>query len=175
MFDRFYVCPVCAPTRAELLTGRYHPRGGVHGVSRGLERLNLDETTIGDVFKADGYATAAFGKWHSGTQYPYHPNARGFDEFYGFCSGHWGQYFDPELNHNGEYVRGKGFIIDDLTDHAMAFMAANRDEPFFCYVPYNTPHSPFAMRSPRRWMIDGREATSSRSKKTISSGSTMPG
>jgi len=143
LFDRFFVCPVCAPTRAELLTGRYHSRGGVHGVTTGAERLNIDEKTIGDTFKTAGYATAAFGKWHNGTQYPYHPNARGFDEFYGFCSGHWGNYFDPILEHNGKIVRGKGFIIDDLTDHALAFIKQNRDRPFFCYLPYNTPHSPF--------------------------------
>jgi arylsulfatase A-like enzyme len=143
LFDRFFVCAVCAPTRAEFLTGRYHPRGGVHGVTTGAERLNLDERTIGDTFQAAGYATAAFGKWHNGTQYPYHPNARGFDEFYGFCSGHWGQYFDPILEHNGQIARGKGFIIDDLTDHALAFIERNKDRPFFCYLPYNTPHSPF--------------------------------
>ena len=101
LFERFFVCPVCSPTRAEFLTGRYHPRGGVHGVSTGGERLNLDEKTIADTFKAAGYATGAFGKWHNGTQYPYHPNARGFDEYYGFTSGHWGQYFDPPLEHNG--------------------------------------------------------------------------
>ena len=143
LFDRFFVCAVCAPTRAEFLTGRYHSRGGVHGVSTGAERLNLDEKTIGDTFKAAGYATAAFGKWHNGTQYPYHPNARGFDEYYGFCSGHWGQYFDPILEHNGKLVRGKGFIIDDLTNHALAFIEQNKDRPFLCYLPYNTPHSPF--------------------------------
>jgi arylsulfatase A-like enzyme len=143
LFDRFFVCPVCAPTRAELLTGRYHSRGGVHGVSTGAERLNLDEKTIGDTFKAARYATAAFGKWHNGTQYPYHPNARGFDEYYGFCSGHWGQYFDPVLEHNGKIVRGKGFITDDLTNHALAFIEQNKGRPFFCYLPYNTPHSPF--------------------------------
>ena len=143
MFDRFYVCPVCAPTRAELLTGRYHLRGGVHGVTTGEERLNIDEKTIGDTFKAAGYATGAFGKWHNGTQYPYHPNARGFDEFYGFCSGHWGHYFDPVLEHNGQIVRGKGFIADDLTDHALDFIEEHQDGPFFCYIPYNIPHSPF--------------------------------
>ncbi|MFQ6132831.1 MAG: arylsulfatase [Armatimonadota bacterium] len=143
LFDRFFVCPVCAPTRAEFLTGRYHPRGGVHGVTTGAERLNVDETTIGDTFKAAGYATGAFGKWHNGTQYPYHPNARGFDEFYGFCSGHWGHYFDPVLEHNGRIVRGKGFIIDDLTDRGLAFIEQNKDRPFFCYLPYNTPHTPF--------------------------------
>lgn len=149
MFDRFFVCAVCAPTRAEFLTGRYHPRGGVHGVTTGAERLNADEKTIADTFKAAGYATAAFGKWHNGTQYPYHPNARGFDEYYGFCSGHWGNYFDPILEHNGKIVRGKGFIIDDLTNHALAFIEENRNKPFFCYLPYNTPHSP--MQVPDRF------------------------
>lgn len=143
LFDRFFVCAVCAPTRAEFFTGRYHSRGGVRGVSTGQERLNIDEKTIGDTFKAAGYATAAYGKWHNGTQYPYHPNARGFDDYYGFCSGHWGNYFDPILEHNGKIVRGKGFIIDDLTNHALTFIAKNRNRPFFCYLPYNTPHSPF--------------------------------
>ena len=143
LFERFYVCPVCSPTRAEFLTGRYHPRGGVYSTSTGGERLDLDEKTIGDTFKAAGYATAAFGKWHNGMQYPYHPNGRGFDEYYGFCSGHWGNYFSPVLEHNGRIVRGKGFIIDDLTDHAMAFIEENKDRPFFCYLPFNTPHTPF--------------------------------
>jgi arylsulfatase A-like enzyme len=143
LLERFYVCSVCAPTRAEFLTGRYHPRGGVHGVTTGAERLNTDEKTIADAFRAAGYATGAFGKWHNGSQYPYHPHARGFAEYYGFTSGHWGQYFDPVLEHNGRLVRGKGYIIDDLTDQALAFIEQYREQPFFCYVPYNSPHSPF--------------------------------
>jgi arylsulfatase A-like enzyme len=142
LFDRFYVCAVCAPTRAEFLTGRYHARGGVRGVSTGAERLNLDEKTIADTFKSAGYATGAFGKWHNGSQFPYHPNARGFQEYYGFTSGHWGQYFDPELDHNGTLVRGQGYITDDLTNHALEFMTRHKDRPFFCYLPFNTPHSP---------------------------------
>ena len=148
-FDRFYVCPVCSPTRAEFLTGRYHPRSRVYSTSAGGERMDLDETTIADVFKAAGYATAAFGKWHNGMQYPYHPNGRGFDEFYGFCSGHWGDYFSPPLDHNGKIVRGEGFVIDDFTDKAMDFMEANQEKPFLVYLPYNTPHSP--MQVPDRW------------------------
>ncbi|MCX6910768.1 MAG: sulfatase-like hydrolase/transferase [Verrucomicrobia bacterium] len=72
MFDRFYVCPVCSPTRSEFLTGRYHPRSGVFNVSTGGERMSLAEKTIADTFKAAGYATGAFGKWHNGMQYPYH-------------------------------------------------------------------------------------------------------
>jgi len=155
MFDRFFVCAVCAPTRAEFLTGRYHPRGGVRGVTTGAERLNTDEKTIADTFKTAGYATGAFGKWHNGTQYPYHPNARGFDEYYGFCSGHWGNYFDPILEHNGEIVRGKGYITDDLTNHAIEFIERNRSRPFFCYLPYNTPHSP--MQVPDRFFDEHKD------------------
>ncbi len=141
-FQQFYVCQVCAPTRAEFLTGRYYPRTGVSGVSRGQGRLNADERTIADLFKDAGYATGTFGKWHNGTQPPLHPNDRGFDEFYGFTSGHWGHYFSPPLDHNGRRVRGKGFIVDDLTEHALEFIQANRSRPFFCYIPFNTPHSP---------------------------------
>ncbi len=150
-FEHFYVCPVCSPTRAEFLTGRYHPRGGVYSTSAGGERLDLDERTIADVFKESGYATAAFGKWHNGMQYPYHPNGRGFDEFYGFCSGHWGDYFSPPLEHNGEPVTGDGFVIDDFTNRAMAHMAGQHaaGKPFFVYLPYNTPHSP--MQVPDEW------------------------
>jgi arylsulfatase A-like enzyme len=141
-FDRFYVCPVCSPTRAEFLTGRYHPRSSVFSTSAGGERMDLDEKTIGDTFKAAGYATAAFGKWHNGMQFPYHPNARGFDLFYGFCSGHWGHYFSPMLEQNGRITKGNGFVIDDFTDRAITFMEANKSKPFFAYLPYNTPHSP---------------------------------
>ncbi|MPR35755.1 arylsulfatase [Salmonirosea aquatica] len=149
LFDRFYVQPVCSPTRAELLTGRYHPRMGVRSTSEGGERFNLDETTLADAFKKAGYATAAFGKWHSGMQYPYHPNGRGFEEYYGFCSGHWGDYFSPMLEHNGAITQGNGFLADDLTERAMAFMQEHKDQPFLVYVPYNTPHSP--MQVPDRW------------------------
>ncbi len=143
MLENFYVCAVCAPTRAEFLTGRYHFRTGVSGVSEGTGRLNPDETTLPDLFQAGGYATGAFGKWHNGTQAPYHPLDRGFDEFYGFTSGHWGHYFSPPLDHNRKQVKGKGYLTDDLTDHALRFIEEHHESPFLCYVPFNTPHSPF--------------------------------
>jgi arylsulfatase A-like enzyme len=156
-FENFYVCPVSSPTRAELLTGRYHPHSNVYSTSAGGERIDLDETILAEIFKSAGYETAAFGKWHNGMQYPYHPNARGFDEYYGFCSGHWGDYFSPMLEHNGKLVQGDGYIINDLTEHAMQFMEKNRREPFFVYLPYNTPHAP--MQVPDRWWDKFEDST----------------
>ncbi|MGN6133961.1 MAG: arylsulfatase [Aureliella sp.] len=143
--DRFYVCPVCAPTRAEFLTGRYHPRGGVRGVSTGRERLDLDEKTIAQAFQAAGYATGAFGKWHNGSQWPYHPLARGFDEYFGYTAGHWGEYFDPPLEENGRMLRTQGYIVDVCTDRALNFIDRNKQKPFLCYIPFTTPHSPWAV------------------------------
>ncbi len=141
-FHNFYVQPVCSPTRAELLTGRYFPRSGVYSTSEGGERIDLDETTIADILKKAGYHTAAYGKWHNGMQPPYHPNARGFDDFYGFASGHWGDYFSPMLELNGKIVRGNGFLADDITDKGLDFITRYRNKPFFLYLPFNTPHSP---------------------------------
>ena len=143
--DRFYVCPVCSPTRAEFLTGRYHPRSGVLGVSTGQERMDVGEKTVADAFKAAGYATGCFGKWHNGSQWPYHPMARGFDEYYGHTSGHWGEYFDPPLEHNGLQVRDHGYVADLFTNRALDFIERNKARPFLCYVPFNTPHSPWAV------------------------------
>lgn len=141
-FENFYVQPVCSPTRAEILTGRYHTRLGVYDTSAGGERFNLGETTLAELLKQAGYRTAAYGKWHSGMQPPYHPNARGFDDFYGFASGHWGNYFSPMLEHNGKIVKGEGYLPDDLTQHGIDFIETNKEQPFFLYLPYNTPHSP---------------------------------
>ena len=142
--DRFYVCPVCSPTRAEFLTGRYHPRSGVYGVSTGQERMDLGEKTVADAFKAAGYVTGAFGKWHNGSQWPYHPMARGFGEFFGYTEGHWGEYFDPPLEDNGRMTHARGYIVDVCTERALQFIEQNKSRPFFCYIPFTTPHSPWA-------------------------------
>lgn len=143
VLDNFYVSPLSAPTRASLLTGRYHLATGVCSVQSGLENMNPEETTLAELFREAGYATGCFGKWHNGTYYPYTPNGQGFDEFLGFCCGHWANYFDPLLQHNETMFRGKGYITDIFTDAALAFIEEHRDGPFFCYVPYNAPHSPF--------------------------------
>lgn len=148
-FRHFYVCPVCSPTRAEFLTGRWHIRGGVRDVTSGGERLDLDEVTIAQLFRQAGYRTAMFGKWHNGTQGAYHPTQRGFEEFYGFTSGHWGHYFSPLLEINDELTRGSGFLPDDLTNRALRFISSEDDRPFFLMMTYNTPHSP--MQVPDAW------------------------
>jgi arylsulfatase A-like enzyme len=148
-FERFFVSPVCAPTRAALLTGRYALRTGVFGVTRGHETMAAEELTLAEALRGAGYRTGAFGKWHNGRHMPNHPNGQGFDEFFGFCGGHWQRYFDANLEHNGQPVESKGYIIDTLTDAAMRFIRDNREQPFLCYVPYNTPHSPW--RVPEKW------------------------
>lgn len=70
--------------------------------------------------------------------------ARGFDEYFGHTSGHWGEYFDAPLEHNGRMVRTSGYIVDVCTDRAIDFIERNRSRPFFCYIPFTTPHSPWA-------------------------------
>lgn len=142
VFSNFFVSPVCAPTRASFLTGREHRKTGVTGVDAGKDYLNLDEVTIADLLNSNGYKTGAFGKWHNGSVYPYHPNGRGFDEFYGFCNGVLANYFNTTIEYNGEEITANGYIADFLTDRAIDFINSNKDNPFFCYVPYNTPHYP---------------------------------
>ncbi|WP_281614835.1 arylsulfatase [Flammeovirga sp. SubArs3] len=143
VLDHFYVSPVCAPTRASVLTGRYHLRTGVSFVTRGRENMRAEEITIAEAFKSAGYATGCFGKWHNGAHYPENPQGQGFDTFLGFTSGHWSNYFDTQLEYNGEMVETKGYITDVLTDATIEFIEKNKDQPFFAYVPFNAPHTPY--------------------------------
>ncbi len=141
-FDRFYVSPVCSPTRATLLTGRYYLRTGVTGVTGGEETMNDEEVTIAEILKTNGYKTGCFGKWHNGANYPYDPVGQGFDEFWGFNSGIIRNYFNTRLRHNTNTVQTEGYLTDFFTDKAINFIEANRNKPFFCYIPYNVPHTP---------------------------------
>jgi arylsulfatase A-like enzyme len=138
----FYVSPLCAPTRASILTGRYSLKTGVVSVSKGLENMGTEENTLAELFKANGYKTGVFGKWHNGQHYPNRPNDQGFDEFLGFCAGHWSNYFNTDLSHNGKPIKTKGYITDVLTEAAIKFIEKIKEKPFFCYIPYNAPHSP---------------------------------
>ncbi|MEO0340981.1 MAG: sulfatase-like hydrolase/transferase, partial [Bacteroidota bacterium] len=142
-FTNFHVSPVCAPTRASLLTGRYHQRTGTSWVTHRKEVMRAEEYTLAELFKDNGYRTALFGKWHNGEQYPNDPNGQGFEEFVGFKAGHWNNYFDTKLDSNQTQIQSKGgYITDDLTHRAIQYMD-KKDQPFFCYLSINTPHSPF--------------------------------
>ncbi len=142
-FERFYVCPLSAPSRAEFLTGRYFLKTGVSSVTQGFENMRNNEVTIAEILKENGYSTGCFGKWHNGGYYLQHPNRQGFDEFTGFCMGHLGYYFDATFLHNDDKVQSNGYSSDFFTDRAIEFIDSNKENPFFCYLAFNVPHSPF--------------------------------
>ncbi|MGJ8682519.1 arylsulfatase [Paraglaciecola sp.] len=142
-FERFYVNPVCSSTRAALMTGRYYARTGVFSVTRGGEKMRESEITLAEMLKEKGYRTGLFGKWHNGSQYPHDPNGQGFDESFGVVDGHQTLYFDPMLVANGKPYQGKGYIADITTNAAIQFIQNAKSQPFFAYIPFNTPHSPF--------------------------------
>lgn len=137
--------PVCSPARACLLTGRYPHRTGALTPQEmmGLDRIALREVTVADVFQQGGYQTGCFGKWHNGAlDARFHPNARGFDEFVGFCGG-WMDYYKGWLDTNGRLQKSDGrYLTEVLTDGAVDFIHRHHSLPFFLYVPYNAPHSP---------------------------------
>lgn len=143
-FTHFYAMPVCSPTRSGLMTGRYAQRTGAIDTFMGHDTMAASEITIASLLQQRGYRTGIFGKWHLGRYARYHPNQRGFDEFFGFWQyGFINHYFDAdELFHNHEPVVTTGYITDVLTDAAISFLKTNRDRPFFLYLPYNAPHDP---------------------------------
>ena len=137
--------PVCAPSRAALMTGRWpHRTGAIDTLEgRGLDRLRLAERTLADYLKAAGYATGLFGKWHLGALDPrYHPNRRGFDEFAGLRGG-WQDYYEWRLDVNGSTSRADGrYLTDVITEESVQFISRHRGEPFFLHITYNAPHFP---------------------------------
>ncbi len=149
--ESFYVCPVCAPTRAALMTGRYNYRTGVTDTWLGRAMMHADEVTLAEMLRDAGYRTGIFGKWHLGDCYPMRPGDQGFEESLVHTGGGLCQpsgppdnsYFDPSLLHNGERVQTTGYCSDVFTDAAIEFVTKHRGEPFFIYLPYNCPHGPF--------------------------------
>jgi len=146
-FSQFYVTPVCATTRASLLTGRHFLRTGVSHVHGGKDFLTLDETTIADLMKDAGYVTGMWGKWHSGKTDGYFPWERGFDEAF---MARLYDYYDNEGRFNGEPLQTEGWITGVLTDMAIGFMRDHREVPFFAYLSYLTCHAP--LHAPRPYV-----------------------
>lgn len=148
--DRSYVCPVCVPTRATLMTGRYYQRTGE------LNKYQLmapDEYTLARALRDGGYATAIFGKWHLGDNYPLRPQDRGFQAVLTFTGGMIGDYYspieansyyDPLLIRNGRETRCHGYVTELFFDEALKFIdsKARAKQPFFAYVALNAPHHP---------------------------------
>ena len=145
-FTRFYAAPVCAPTRAGLMTGRYCFRTGLYNTRFGGDTLGIGEITIAQMLKKAGYRTGCFGKWHLGKYAPYQPHNRGFDEFLGHYHGHIDEYDYPDqIVHNGKPVEARRYVTELFTDAAIEFIERSGDHPWFCYLSLNAPHSPWVV------------------------------
>lgn len=149
-FANFYACPLCSPTRASLLTGRYNYRTGVVDTWVGLAMMRPEERTLAELLREAGYRTGIFGKWHLGDHYPMRPQEQGFEE----CLVHKGAgiggrtnppgnlYYDPVLFHNEKAKEYKGYCTDIFFRAALEFIETHAEEPFFVYLPTNVPHVP---------------------------------
>ena len=149
--EGFHVAPLCTPTRAMILSGTWPIRNGAWGTCWGRSILRSGWPTMAEVFRDGGYATGMFGKWHLGDNYPYRPQDRGFTTVVAHKGGGVGQtpdfwgndYFDDTYFANGAPTRYDGYCTDVWFDQALRFIEQHRNEPFFCYLATNAPHSPY--------------------------------
>jgi arylsulfatase A-like enzyme len=147
----FHVDPMCAPTRAALMTGRYSARTGVWSTLNGCYIPRREERTLAHMFAAGGYGTAMFGKWHLGDSYPYGAEHRGFQHVVRHGAGVVGEipdawnnnYYDDTYLKNGEWKKFEGFCTDIWFDECMDYIRTQKNKPFFCYLATNAPHGPF--------------------------------
>jgi arylsulfatase A-like enzyme len=177
-FTNGYVSgPVCSPTRAGLMTGRYQQRFGFEQNPLGQSEeqqfgLPLDEVTLPQRLKQAGYATGMFGKWHLGHRAGMLPHERGFDEFFGFAGGahRYINMVKPEegnnaLQRNGKPVGEKEHLTDAFTREAVSFIERHHTEPFFLYLPYNSVHVP--QQAPQKYLERFPDAPNERRKQLL--------
>ncbi len=153
----FHVDPICAPTRAALMTGRYARRVGVRGTYAALNYLHPGEKTMGEIFRSMGYRTALFGKWHLGGNYPLRPIDRGFEEWVGHGDGgngttndYWNNVkWNDHYLHNGQWKPYEGFMTDVFFQEAMRYIDNGDKRPFFVCIPTNVPHQ--SWNTPEAW------------------------
>jgi arylsulfatase A-like enzyme len=152
--DGYVTCPLCAPSRAGMLSGRYQQRFGFE-TNPGPEQqasdkfgLPLAQTTLAERLKVAGYATGMFGKWHLGYREPFQPQNRGFDEFFGFLGGA-NRYYAGDRNadavkllRNGQAITEDQYLTEAFAREAAKFIAGHKDQPFFLYLPFNAVHQP---------------------------------
>ena len=153
-WENFYVSPVCSPTRASLMTGRYNQRTKCLDTYLGRSMMASDEVTIAEALGGAGYATGIFGKWHLGDNYPMRPSDQGFEYSFIHKGGGLGQpsdpiennsrYTDPILYRNNSEVSTKGYCTDLYFDEAIKFISSSQvsQRPFFAYIATNAPHFP---------------------------------
>lgn len=144
--------PVCTPTRAALMTGRYQQRVGLEWAVTPNDRgkgLPVRETSLARMLKDNGYATALIGKWHLGAEIEYGPNAHGFDYFFGITGGnvdfysHRNRPGDPDLWENTKRIERKGYLTELIAERAVSWIDQHARQPFFAYVAFNAVHWPF--------------------------------
>jgi arylsulfatase A-like enzyme len=142
--------PYCSPTRAGLMTGRYQTRFG-HEFNAGApgSGLPLTETTIASRLKSAGYVTGVVGKWHLGSDEKFHPQKRGFDEFFGFLGGGHDYFEDQGILRGTEQVDEKEYLTDAFGREAASFIERHKNESFFLYLAFNAVHTPMQADDPR--------------------------